>query len=131
MKSETTVADASDQSIVTLRWYVTTGKNRLTIDAPTTNKAIEEAIERIVSDDNTSRSMGQLVMASLVGFDAESDDDVFSSTVSVMERIGFRRNDDDELVRCKTCKGVGRLDCCDKLSCLDCGGMSTRICRDC
>lgn len=117
--------------VVTLRWYVTTGKNRLTIDAPTSKDAFDEAIERIVNDDNTARTMGQLVMASRHGFESEADDDVFTSTVSVMERIGFRRNEDGDLVRCKTCKGVGRLDCCDKLECLDCGGLFTRLCPDC
>lgn len=113
------------------RFYVSTSKNRVTVDAKTARHAAVEAIERIVNDESTARSMGQLTMVSPYGFDSYEDDDIFMSTTSLMESIGFRPNEDGDLCRCKTCRGVGRLDCCDKIDCLDCGGLFTKDCPDC
>lgn len=122
---------ASADAVVSQRYYVSTGKSRVTVDAPTAKDAAEEAIERIVSDESNNRPMGRLVMISRHGFDSEADDDLFTSTESVLERIGFRRDAKGNLVRCKTCRGVGRLDCCDRIDCLDCGGLFTKDCPDC
>jgi hypothetical protein len=131
MPLENTSSVAPVQSIVPLRYYVATGKNRVTVEAKTAREAAEEAIERIVSDDSRSRSMGQLTQVSKYGFHSDADDDVFMATESLMEAIGFRRNDEGDLVRCMTCRGVGRVDCCDKLDCLDCGGLFTKDCPHC
>jgi hypothetical protein len=113
------------------RYYVATGDSRVTVDANNVSDAFDEAIDRIVNDERRDRSMGELVVASTHGFDSDADDDVYTLTVSVMERIGFKRNEDGDLVRCKTCRGVGRLDCCEETDCLDCGGLFTRDCPDC
>ena len=118
-------------AVVNQRFYVSTGKSRVTVDAPTANDAADEAIKRIVSDESKNRTIGQLVMISRHGFDSEADDDLFTLAESVMERIGFRRDAEGNLVRCKTCRGVGRLDCCDRIDCLDCGGLFTKDCPDC
>jgi hypothetical protein len=112
------------------RYYVTTGANRVTVDAKSVREAATDAIERIVSDD-VKRSMGQITMVSLHGFESDANDDVFVSTSAIMQEIGFRPNKDGELQRCRTCRGVGRLDCCDKIDCLDCGGLGTKFCTDC
>lgn len=119
------------ESIVTQRYYVATGKNRVTVEARNAREAADEAIDRIVNDDSMVRSMGQLTSISLHGFDLDSDDDILTLTTAVMERIGFRKNKNGELVRCKTCRGVGRLDCCERIDCLDCGGLFTKDCPDC
>jgi hypothetical protein len=118
-------------STETKRYYVTTGKNRVTVDAKTAKEAAETAIDRITSDMSKNRSMAELTMVSLYGFDSEADDDIFMLTVNVMHTIGFKENDSGELVRCLTCRGVGRLDCCDKADCLDCGGLFTKLCPNC
>ena len=113
------------------RYYVATGDSRVTVDAANVSDAFDEAIERIVNDQKRDRAMGQITVASTQGFDSDSGDDVFTSTIAVMERIGFKKNEDGEMVRCKTCRGVGRLDCCEETDCLDCGGLFTRDCPDC
>ena len=113
------------------RYYVTTGKNRVTVDAKTAREAAETAIDRITSDTSKARSMAEVTMVSLHGFESEADDDIFMLTVNIMLNIGFSRNEAGELVRCQTCRGVGRLDCCDKIDCLDCGGLGTKFCSDC
>ena len=131
MSTENTSSVAPVQSIVPQRFYVSTGKNRVTVDAKNAREAAEIAIDRIVNDESTVRSMGRLTMVSRYGFETEADDDVFTATESVMEDIGFRRNEDGDLVRCRTCRGVGRLDCCERIDCLDCGGLFTKDCPDC
>lgn len=113
------------------RYYVTTGKNRVTVDAKTAKEAAETAIDRITSDTSKDRSMAEVTMVSLHGFDSEADDDIFMLTVNVMLAIGFSQNEAGELVRCMTCRGVGRLDCCNKVDCLDCGGFFKKLCPDC
>jgi len=128
---ETAASRAHVHGIVPQRFYVSTGKNRVTVDAKNAREAAGIAIDRIANDESTSRSMGRLTMISRHGFESEADDDVFTATESVMEDIGFSRNENGDLVRCKTCRGVGRLDCCDTTDCLDCGGLFTKDCPDC
>lgn len=51
---------------------------------------------------------------------------------SLVEDIGFTLSaDGNRWERCSHCKGVGRLDCCDDLSCEKCNGLFTRICENC
>lgn len=128
---ETAASQAHVHGVVHQRFYVSTGKNRITVDAKNAGEAAEIAIDRIVNDDSKSRTMGRITMVSRHGFETAVGDDVFMSTESVMERIGFSRNEDGDLVRCKTCRGVGRLDCCEEIDCLDCGGLFTKDCPDC
>jgi hypothetical protein len=113
-------------------YFVTTGRSRVRVEANSTTEAMQEAVERIVSaPDALQRSLGQLTQCSTVDFDSGADDDVFALTQSLMVAIGFRKNAEGDLVRCNTCRGVGRLDCCEKIDCLDCGGLFTKDCPDC
>lgn len=113
------------------RYYVSTGKNRVTVDATSVEDAAKQAVERIVSDESRSRAMGRLLSISKLGFDIEYDDYTFVSTTTVMKSIGFKEDENGYLFRCPKCRGIGLIDCCSKTACLDCGGSSKKLCPDC
>lgn len=51
---------------------------------------------------------------------------------SLLEDIGFKLSADRKRwERCSSCRGVGRIDCCDAADCKKCGGLFTAWCADC
>lgn len=51
---------------------------------------------------------------------------------SLIEDIGFRLSADGKTwKRCLRCRGVSRVDCCDRIDCERCRGLFTAWCTEC
>lgn len=110
-----------------MKYFVRTGGNEVTIEAKSPMDAICEAFERIVAE---AGAMGQIAICSTESFTSCKDDDVIIASTCALEHIGFREHD-GVMTRCGECRGVGRVDCCDKIDCQKCGGLFTRDCPRC
>ena len=51
---------------------------------------------------------------------------------SLIQDIGFRLSEDGKMwTRCKICRGIGRVDCCEESDCQRCRGLFTAWCTHC
>lgn len=110
-----------------MKYFVSSGGHNIELEANSPMDAMCEAFERIM---RAGGGFGMIAVCSSVGFDSNAGDDLLCLSTVVLEQLGFVEKD-GVMTRCPECRGVGRVDCCDKIDCSKCGGLFTRDCPRC
>lgn len=72
------------------KYYVSSGDLRIVIDRKDAEQASIDAFKAAINGDNPPQSFGTLTKISEAGFDSDLDDDLFALTTGILEKAGFK-----------------------------------------